>query len=178
MPFPSPGDLPNPDIKPRSPALQADFLPSEPPGKRKSAQIVAAVITRYYKSDFKSNIEYLVRGVYMLSHVWLFATPWPVACQAPLPMGFPRQEYWSALPFPPPGDLPDSGIEPASPVSPALTGEFFNTGPPGKTHGIQWPFSKKPWISSLLPKIFSGIYCPPLPENSFCLFVFKCWINK
>ena len=69
MPFPSPGDLPNPDIKPRSPALQADFLPSEPPGKRKSAQIVAAVITRYYKSDFKSNIEYLVRGVYMLSHV-------------------------------------------------------------------------------------------------------------
>ena len=39
-----------------------------------------------------------------------FGTPWPVACQAPLSMGFPRQEYWSGLPFPPPGDLPDPGI--------------------------------------------------------------------
>ena len=69
MPFPSPEDLPNPDIKPRSPALQADFLPSEPPGNRKSVQIMADIITRHYKSDFKSNIVYLVRGVYMLSHV-------------------------------------------------------------------------------------------------------------
>ena len=43
-------------------------------------------------------------------------TPWTVACQAPLSMGFPRQEYWSGLPFPPPGDLPDPAIEPASPA--------------------------------------------------------------
>ena len=47
-------------------------------------------------------------------------TPWTVACQAPLSMGFPRQEYWSGLPFPPPGDLPDLGIEPMSYVSPVL----------------------------------------------------------
>ena len=66
---------------------------------------------------------------HQLSHVKLFATPWPVACQAPLSMGFPRQEYWSGLPFPPPGDLPDPGIEP---VSPALVGRFFSTEPPGK----------------------------------------------
>ena len=44
-----------------------------------------------------------------------FVTPWTLACQAPLSMGFPRQEYWSMLPFPPPGDLPDPGIE--SPTS-------------------------------------------------------------
>ena len=49
----------------------------------------------------------------------LFATPWTVAHQSSLAMGFSRQEYWSGLPFPPPGDLPDPGIEPVSPVSPA-----------------------------------------------------------
>ena len=48
------------------------------------------------------------------------AIPWTVACQAPLPMGFSRQEYWSGFPFPPPGDLPDTGTETASPASPAL----------------------------------------------------------
>ena len=56
----------------------------------------------------------------MLSHIWLFATPWTVAHQAPLSMEFPRQEYWSGLPFPPPEDLPDPGMESESPVSPAL----------------------------------------------------------
>ena len=61
------------------------------------------------------------------SRVWLFATPWTVACQAPLSMGFSRQEYWSGLPCPPPGDLPNPGIEPTAAVSPALTGGFFTT---------------------------------------------------
>ena len=57
-----------------------------------------------------------------------FVTPWTVACQAPLSMGFSRQEYWSGLPFPSPGDLPDLGIKLRSP----LTSE-----PPGKTlHGL------------------------------------------
>ena len=51
-----------------------------------------------------------------LSRVHLFATPWTVAYQAPLSMGFSRQEYWSRLPFPSPGDLPDPGIEPRSPA--------------------------------------------------------------
>ena len=50
------------------------------------------------------------------SHVQLFATPWIVARQAPLSMGFSRQEYWSGLPCPPAGDLPDPEIEPASPA--------------------------------------------------------------
>ena len=58
--------------------------------------------------------------------------PWTVACQAPLSMGFPRQEHWSGLPFPPPGDLPDPGIEPLSLMSPALAGRFFSTESLGK----------------------------------------------
>ena len=57
------------------------------------------------------------------------ATLRTVVHQAPLPMGFSRQDYWSGLPFPPPGDLPDPGIKPASPV---LTGGFFTAEPPGK----------------------------------------------
>ena len=61
------------------------------------------------------------------SHVLLFATLWTIACQAPLSMGFSRQEYWSGLPCSPPGDLPDPGIEPTSLMSPALAGGFFTT---------------------------------------------------
>ena len=61
----------------------------------------------------------------LLSHVGLFAIPWSVARQAPLSIVFPRQEYWSSLPFPTPGNLPDPGIEPKSPESPALSGGFL-----------------------------------------------------
>ena len=61
------------------------------------------------------------------SPVQLFATPWTVACQAPLCVGFSQQEYWSGLPCPSPGDLPDTEIEPASFISPALAGGFFTT---------------------------------------------------
>ena len=68
-----------------------------------------------------------------LSLVRLFATLWTSACQAPLSMEFFRQEYWSGLPFPTPGDLPDPGIKLASLVSPALVSGFFTTAPPGKT---------------------------------------------
>ena len=64
-----------------------------------------------------------------LSGVLLFATPGTIACQAPLTVGFPRQEYWSGLPFPSPGDLPNPGIEA---VYPALAGGFFTTEPPRK----------------------------------------------
>ena len=59
------------------------------------------------------------------SHVRLFATLLPTVCQAPLSVGFSRQESWSGLPFPAPGDLPDPGIEPTSVRSPALAGGFF-----------------------------------------------------
>ena len=65
----------------------------------------------------------------LINHVWLFVTPFTVAHQAPLSMGFPRQEYCRGLPFPSPGDLPDLGVET---VSPALVGKFFITEPAGK----------------------------------------------
>ena len=73
--------------------------------------------------------------VCVFSHVWLFGTLWNVACQAPLSVGFSRQEYWSGLPIPPPGDLPDPGIKP---TSPALAGRFFTTEPPGKPLRYNW----------------------------------------
>ena len=63
----------------------------------------------------------------VLSRVQLFAAPWTVTHQAPLSMKFSRQEYWSGLPFPSPGDLLGPGIKPASPRSPAFTEGFFTT---------------------------------------------------
>ena len=63
-----------------------------------------------------SELHHLKVKVKLLSRVRLFATPWTVAYQAPLSMAFSRQEYWSGLPFPSPGDLPDPGIEPWSPA--------------------------------------------------------------
>ena len=74
--------------------------------------------------------------------VWLFTTPCTVARQAPLSGGFFRKEYWSGLPFPPPGDLPHSGMEPSSPTSPALAGRFSITEPPEKSIlNRVWAFS-------------------------------------
>ena len=62
---------------------------------------------------------------------------WTVDHQAPLSMGFSKQKHWSEVPFPPPGDLPDPGMESASPASLALVGGFFTTEPPGKAH-LNW----------------------------------------
>ena len=67
--------------------------------------------------------------MYVLSCIQIFAAPWTVAHQAPLFMGFPRQEYWIGLPFPPPRDLRNPETEPKSP---ALASKFFTTEPPGK----------------------------------------------
>ena len=73
----------------------------------------------------------------MLSHfscVWLFATLWTVVCQAPLSMGFSRHEYWSGLPSPLPGHLPNPGFEPASLMSAALAGIFLTTSTNREVH--------------------------------------------
>ena len=91
-------------------------------------------LCRYYSQDlayiFKcgsycSYYSYCVLSRF--SHVRLFATPWTVIRRAPLSMGFSRQEYWSGLPCPPPGDLSDPGIKPASFTSLVLAGRFFTT---------------------------------------------------
>ena len=63
----------------------------------------------------------------MLSRIQLFVTPWTVACQTPLPMGFSGQRYWRGVPFPIPWDLPDPGIQPEFPASPAMASRFFTT---------------------------------------------------
>ena len=84
---------------------------------------------RSEEAIFSFRIIFYVYG-YVLNcfgYVWLFATLWTVAYQGPLSMGFSRQEYWSRLSCPPPGDLPNPEIEPASLMSPALAGTFFTT---------------------------------------------------
>ena len=78
---------------------------------------VALIVNQRVQNAVKVKVK-----VKSLSHIRLFATPWTIACQAPLPRGFSRQEYWSELPFSTLGDLPLSGIEP---TAPALAGRFF-----------------------------------------------------
>ena len=63
-----------------------------------------------------STSLFYVKNCYLLNHVQPFVTPWAISCQAPLSMGFSRQEYWNELPFPPPGDLPNPGTESTSPA--------------------------------------------------------------
>ena len=72
------------------------------------------------------------------SHVWLRVTPWTAACQTPLSMESSRQECWSRLPFPPPGELPDPGTES---VSPASAASFFTTEPPAKSKLLSYHFN-------------------------------------
>ena len=85
-----------------------------------------------YEKEFRFllQVQSIVSGersVCIIHRVRLFVTPWTVAQQAPLSMEFSRQEYWSGVPFPSPGDIPNPGIKSASPVSPALAGRFFTT---------------------------------------------------
>ena len=100
LPCPLPGDLPNPGIEPKSPALQEDSSPMETLGKPK-----------FIYSGTERERESVCVCVCVcararaLSHVQLFATPWTVACQAPLTKGFSGQVYWSGLPYPMPGDI-------------------------------------------------------------------------
>ena len=86
-----------------------------------------------------------------------FETPWIIACQAPLSLGLSRQEYWSGLPFPLPGDLPNSAIEPASLVSPVLAGRFSTTESPGKPQMY----------------LFRMILFPPLSLSTYYNFNYK-----
>ena len=88
----------------------------------------------------------------LLSHVRLFATPWTVACQAPLSMGFSRQEYWSVYPFPSPGALPDPGMDPRSP---ALQADSLPPALSGKPSGLPY-----------CPSISRHLHCTSEPPAS------------
>ena len=104
------------------------------------------MITNVYR--YLTTCQAVTHCVCVLSHARPFATLWTVARQAPLSMKIFRQEYWSWLPFPTPGDLSDPGIKTVSPISPALAGRFFTTAPPGKP-------SKPPrWASLLLIPVY------------------------
>ena len=102
------GSFPDPGIEPTSPALQADSLPSESPGKLKVGSVLVG----------QSCLTLCVTR--------------PVIHQVPLFMGFFRQEYWSGLPFPSQGDLPDPGVEPGSPT---LQADPLRSERPGKLIG-------------------------------------------
>ena len=107
------------------------------------------------KSIWQFPVEHMVSGpricvLSQFSCVQLFATLWTVVFQAPLSMGFSTQEYWSGLPLPTPGDLPNLGIEP---VSPALQADSLPTEPPGKppqppAHSLLFPSSQRPPVPS------------------------------
>ena len=133
-------------------------------------------------------------NVKSLSHVRLFATPWTVAYQAPLSMGFSRQEYWSGVPLPSPGDLPNPGTEPGSP---ALQTDALPSEPPGKpiifracliVHYIDvtpcnlltallllsiWALSSFLLSSTVLQGIFLGIKL----LDSVALFPYQEWVR-
>ena len=88
-----------------------------------------------------------------LSPVRLFATPWTVAYQAFPSMGFSRQEYWSELPFPSPGDLPNPGIEPGSPT---LQADTLSSEPPGKPWVPKW--WHKSWEALITRESWEFVY--------------------
>ena len=105
---------------------------------------------RYLNKYFFTDIH--VRLLSCFSHVQLSAAPWTADHQAPLSVGFSRQECWSGLPCPPPGDLPEAGIEPTSAVSPALQVDYFTAEPPVEPIDIHSStvFSKR-WKQSKCP---------------------------
>ena len=103
-----------------------------------------------------------------LSHARFSVTPWTAACQALLSMGFSRQEYWSGLSFPPPGDLPNPGTEPVSPASSTLAAGFSTTVPPAcnVTHCPLSRVSNNKHLLECVPWFSNGIN-PPF-HTAFC----------
>ena len=127
-------------------------------------------IQREWARDPLFDTSYQLKS---LSRVRLFSTPWTVAYQAPLSMGFSRQECWSGLPFPSPGDLPDPGIKPGSP---ALQADALPSEPPGKPP--DQPYLHTALISYPAFELLSGgRHTEPVPDTwpswSFPLIISK-----
>ena len=148
LPCPPPGDLLHPRIEPMSPmspALARGFFITSTKARQKLLIIRKKIIYIYYITQ---------KGHCCFSRLVMsdsFATPWTIAHQASLSMGFPKQEYWNGLPFPSPWALPDPGTEP---TSLALAGGFFTTEPPGK------PLHKVAFLCTLQK------LCPSLVMNN------------
>ena len=124
-----------------------------------------------------------------LSRVWHFLTPWTVAYQAPPSLGFSRQEYWSGVPFPSPGNNPNSGIEPGSPT---LQADTLTPEPLGKSRGLQKPgagetackeatarsqLALRPWAQCLAPfsSVLFGQRCDPSSRAGATLELLGDW---
>ena len=89
----------------------------QPAGERGETRLIWVCFFFCFSASQSASVQWdLLLLLFSVSRVQLFATPWTVACQPPLSMGFSRQEYWGGLPFPFPQELPDSGIKPVSPA--------------------------------------------------------------
>ena len=133
-------------------------------------------VQHFHSISCCGNIDVYMRcaSARSLSHVQLFATPGTLAHQASLSMRFFRQEYWSRLLFPLPGDLPKPGIKPKSPASSALAGGFFTAEPPGKPH--RWDFCSCCSVSKSCLTLCSPMYytrppCPSLSPGVCSMFI-------
>ena len=151
-PCPSPTPKVHSDSRPSSPrchpAISSSVIPfsscphSLPASESfPMSQLFCMRWPKYWSFSFSIIPSKEIPGLISFRMDWLdlsiqiFAAPWTVACQAPLSMEFSRREYWGGLSFPSPGGLPTPGIEPSSPMSPALTGRFFTTSAPWETRG-------------------------------------------
>ena len=145
--------------------------------------------TSLHSTNFRWKFRYTVESmdtkpmnkvkvkVKSLSRVQLFATPWTVAYQAPPSMGFSGQEYWSGLPFPSPGDLPDPGIKP---WSPAFQADTLTSEPPGKSLNAKkqtgYPQSSESCVTHPLLKHLTEI--APMSECPRGYLIGFCSLNK
>ena len=103
-----------------------------------SGLIYTSYVSELGSYDWWLSLFFTTVQACVVSPVWVLVTPWTAACQAPLSMGLSQQEHWSGLPFSPPQDLPDSGIQPTTPAAPALAGRVLTTEPPGKPTLLLW----------------------------------------
>ena len=127
----------------------------------------ACIVPRVNKNQAGPTFNDNLVWVKSLSRVRLFATPWTVAYQASPSMGFSRQKYWSGLPFPSPGDLPDPGIEPGSP---ALEADALTSEPPGKP--IKWVKIELSFILRNWTYVVDESLFPLIVENT-CNGIYK-----
>ena len=115
------------------------------------------------KTDVVSTLSYRLSRLYAcmlscFSHVQFCETLWTVACQAPLSMGFSRQEHWSGFLWPPPGDLPDPGIKLASLMSPELAGGFFTASTTWEALHMHMFFKKTFWCAKIVENTHTHEY--------------------
>ena len=124
------------------PPFSGSSIPSLPrTGLSKHSRAILSALAAFSPGSSSHSLGQVYHGSHVRLHakslqcVRLFATPWAIACQASLSIGLSRQEYYSGLPCPPPGDLLDSGIKPTSPVASALQADSLPLVPPGKLFG-------------------------------------------